>query len=310
MNYTDKFIMGTVQLGKPYGINNTSSMPSKETCFAMLDAAYNGGISALDTAAIYGESEALIGEYCKMTGNKFHISTKMNSDFGAKSNEADFSDQLICNVKQAQQKLCCAKISCYYLHGFRNYHGGGVPLVEDKNLVSAILRLKSENLVENIGVSIYIPDELEDIIENYSPIFDIVQIPFNIFSAWQWMPLFARAKEKNIKLYARSVFLQGLFFKNPDDPFVQKIGATKPIDALQHLAKSYGRSMYEFCLDFATGFDGIDKILFGCETIEQLQENLDVIKNINIFDKSDLNIILNAIGSPTDNITNPMCWEK
>lgn len=310
MNYTEKFVMGTVQLGKPYGINNTNGKPEKKACFDMLAAAFDSGISQLDTAAIYGDSEEIIGEYHRLTGNCFDISTKMNSDFGLKSGEADFTQQLVENVKEAQKKLCCDKILCYYLHGFRNYHGDGAPLVEDKNLVGAIRHLCSEGLVKNIGVSIYTPDELEDILENYSHIFNIVQIPFNLFSAWQWEPLFKRAKEKNIKLYARSVFLQGLLFKDEKDDFVKKIGASEYIKALGDICKRYNRSVYSFCLDFAASFEGLDKILFGCETLEQLNENLVGFKSIRTFSQSEIADILNTISTPPDSVTNPMLWAK
>ena len=50
-------ILGTVELGLDYGINNSEGKPSKMQAFELLDTAWNGGIRELDTAAAYGDSE-------------------------------------------------------------------------------------------------------------------------------------------------------------------------------------------------------------------------------------------------------------
>ena len=48
--------LGTVQLGVSYGINNQSGKPDRTQAFGILDTALTNGISALDTAAAYGDS--------------------------------------------------------------------------------------------------------------------------------------------------------------------------------------------------------------------------------------------------------------
>ncbi|MDB2625702.1 aldo/keto reductase, partial [Flavobacteriaceae bacterium] len=58
-----KLILGTVQFGFNYGINNTAGKPSKENIKSILDLAYSSGIQLLDTAEVYGDSQNKIGEY-------------------------------------------------------------------------------------------------------------------------------------------------------------------------------------------------------------------------------------------------------
>ena len=55
--------LGTVQLGVSYGINNQSGKPDRTQAFGILDTALTNGISALDTAAAYGDSEQVIGQW-------------------------------------------------------------------------------------------------------------------------------------------------------------------------------------------------------------------------------------------------------
>ena len=55
--------LGTVQLGIPYGINNTSGMPDYELSKSILDTARSLGITSFDTAKGYGVSEQVLGRY-------------------------------------------------------------------------------------------------------------------------------------------------------------------------------------------------------------------------------------------------------
>ncbi len=72
-----KMTLGTVQLGLSYGVNNIAGMPTKERSFAILDAAYEGGVTVLDTSDDYGKSEEVIGDYLRENPDKhFEICTK------------------------------------------------------------------------------------------------------------------------------------------------------------------------------------------------------------------------------------------
>ena len=44
----NKIILGTVQFGLEYGINNINGKPDKETVFEILSSAYDNGIKYFD----------------------------------------------------------------------------------------------------------------------------------------------------------------------------------------------------------------------------------------------------------------------
>ena len=72
-----KLILGTVQLGLNYGVNNSSGKPTLDTAFNILNLAYESGIRTFDTAEAYGDSQEVIGRYIKQFPNKkFKIITK------------------------------------------------------------------------------------------------------------------------------------------------------------------------------------------------------------------------------------------
>ena len=70
-------VLGTVEIGMEYGINNIDGKPSIKQAYDLLDAAWENGILELDTAAAYGNSEEIIGNYQKDTGHNFLIDTKL-----------------------------------------------------------------------------------------------------------------------------------------------------------------------------------------------------------------------------------------
>ena len=57
--------IGTVQLGMNYGIANNAGKPDEEKAFSILRAALEGGVTSLDTARGYGNSEEVIGRFLK-----------------------------------------------------------------------------------------------------------------------------------------------------------------------------------------------------------------------------------------------------
>lgn len=78
-NPFSKIILGTVQLGMPYGLGRWKNtlMPESEA-FAILDAAWEMGITTLDTSPDYGMAEARIAKYMKAHKTKpFQIISKI-----------------------------------------------------------------------------------------------------------------------------------------------------------------------------------------------------------------------------------------
>ena len=58
-----KLVLGTVQLGLPYGINNQAGKPDRKEAHSILDKAAEEKIRLLDSADAYGDSLNVIGSY-------------------------------------------------------------------------------------------------------------------------------------------------------------------------------------------------------------------------------------------------------
>ena len=69
-----KIFLGTAQFGSNYGVTNSKGKISKKEVFKLLDYSKENGITSLDTAYSYGESEKVLGEYGI---SDFRVSTKL-----------------------------------------------------------------------------------------------------------------------------------------------------------------------------------------------------------------------------------------
>ena len=291
-----ELILGTVQLGLDYGINNRYGKPDIEKSFEMLDYAFNNGIKILDTANAYGDSESVIGQYISNTGNEFKIATKLSSFDNSMDIQDFFNNQLLSSL----ELLSKDKIDYYLIHNFND-------LFENHDLLNL---LKNNDKILNIGVSLYEPSELEFILQNFSKDIDFVQIPFNILdSRWINDDLLSRTKEENIKIFVRSIFVQGLIFMD-DEHEINKIHPVLKdyIDFIRKLSFEKNVPINKLAMDYVKSYSEIDGILIGCDTIGQLKENIYQFNSDIIFNKEDINNIINLTKNIPNKIIDPRRW--
>lgn len=289
-----KMILGTVQLGMPYGVNNTSGKPEIQDAMNILDYAYQNNIDMLDTASEYGNSEEIIGQYQKHSGvqKRFEICTKLPADVDA----AYIPDY----YEKSRMKLQTDRFYIYYIHRFDQ--------CKNQEILKQLCRLKERDKIANLGVSVYQPDELEYILANLMEIVDVVQIPFSVFDNARWGRLLTRAGERGLQLYARSVFLQGLILSDPDSELCRKKGVSKQILQLQDIAKNLGMQVAQLALDYVNSVNEISRWLIGCETVEQLKDNIVKEKNVQRLSRSVCSEIEKISSSLEDNVIDPRKW--
>ena len=286
-----KLILGTVQFGLNYGINNTAGKPSKENIKSILDSAYNSGIQLLDTAEAYGDSQNKIGEYHNNSTNKFNVITKFSS------NTKGFSLNIIERVYNNLKILDVDKLYCYMFHSFDDFNKYFEKYRKD------LLILKRDGIINNIGVSLYSNDELESVLK-FNEI-TLVQLPFNLLDNNNKRGnIIKKAKAKGIEIHTRSAFLQGLFFKNTSE-FTVKIKPLEPYLNLLNDLCDEDYKMNDLALNYVCNQKNIDKVLIGVDNVHQLESNiLSEKKNI----KKELTNNIEAIDVEEIKLLNPSNW--
>jgi len=260
--------LGTVQLGMNYGIANNSGKPDEEKSFAILRSALQGGVTALDTARAYGDSELVIGRFLKLwQGNRPTIITKVPKLQG--SGRKELEKFVTESVEQSLERLGVRKVEAVMLHGAQD------PVIHGKACADAVGTLLRNGYTDKVGVSVYTAEDIEGMLPY--DIFSVTQVPMSVFDQRLIAGGYTkRLQERGYTVFVRSVFLQGLFFLDPDkieDPILLEY-AVPQIRLLRQIAKDAGISVAQLAIAFMRDCAGVTSLVLGADTPEQVESNI------------------------------------
>ena len=253
-----RLALGTVQFGLDYGIGNTSGKTSVQEVQKLLTAAKDAGVLTLDTAAGYGDSEAMIGNN---NSEGFDIISKFPASVSTAAELKNSLDQSLNNLKRKS------------LYGYLAHDTGNI--LKYPFLWQSMLDLKESSVIKKIGCSLYLPDQLEQLLSlNYTP--GIVQVPYNFIDR-RFEKYFDQLKSLGCEIHVRSAFLQGLFFMD-----TEKLAAFfNPVKSLLIKLKQQFKTNNElagFLMSFVLSNKNIDKLVFGVNTATQFYENINSLQ--------------------------------
>jgi len=260
--------LGTVQLGIPYGVNNTHGMPTYEESAIILQTALDHGITTFDTAGNYGKSQEVLGRFFRENPAEKTLITKVEF---SKESKTEIRDVLFQKVRNAAEVLGVTQLPGLLLHNetYLDTYGDA--------LISALRELKAEGLAANIGISFQDKSRMTELCD--PDVFDCIQIPASMFdNAEIRRGEIRRLAESGISVYVRSVYLQGLFFRDPAllPPKIQS--ARKPLEKLHMLAEENNLSIAALAIGYLRDTEGIASLVLGCEKPEQLLESVSLIE--------------------------------
>lgn len=255
----NKLALGTVQFGLAYGINNKSGKPSRGEAFSILHLALESGVTLLDSAEGYGDSITVIGDFIKQNpAADFKIVSKFISN-----PSQSISHGLASSLKALQAE----QLYAYLFHRIQDYKSG--------LFTSELLELKHAGKFTKLGVSLYDLDDLRIVLEDKN--IELIQIPFSVFdNSAEKRQLLNHAKSQGKEIHVRSVFMQGLFHKDPDELKGKLEPLKNPLSRMQTLVARFDLRMDSVCLNHALSQPFIDKVVVGVETMEQLKSNITV----------------------------------
>lgn len=252
---TDKLSLGTVQFGLHYGISNATGVPSEAELKLIFDVARRGGIRFLDTAQAYGDAETRLGN---LGVDGFRITTKVGSQVGvAKSLSASFNS------------LRTDSIDTVLLHEELALLGANA-----SSIYAELADARASGLVSQIGVSVYSPECAYEILTKFE--IDVIQAPVNVLDRRFLDEKFVNfLSERNVKLQARSIFLQGLLVDSYASSKLPKWLEAKVLDDWFSWILHQEGSAAELALDFVLGSAAVDTVVIGVDRAQQLQQIID-----------------------------------
>jgi aryl-alcohol dehydrogenase-like predicted oxidoreductase len=269
-----ELVLGGVQLGLAYGAANRTGKPSRRTALRLVHRAIDAGVTSIDTARAYGDSEERLGQ-ALAARNSIRTITKLSplTDLACDASRDEVRAAVDSSIAGSLEALQRERIDCLLLHRAAHLtdHGGAIwnRLIE---------RLEDGTLI-SLGVSVQSP---QDAIEALACT-DVchIQLPFNLLD-WRWREsgVIARIQARShVAVHARSVFLQGLLATDAPSAWPQIAGVDSEslIGLIAELVREFGRtSAADLCLAYARGQSWVDGVVVGMETEEQLEDNLQL----------------------------------
>ncbi len=267
-----ELVLGTVQLGVSYGIANRIGKPPRRQAVALIARALEAGVSTIDTARAYGDSEACIGE--ALAGDsRVCVITKLSplADLAANASRASVRAGVDASIEASLGALRRSRLDCLLLHRASHLHDFGGAVWE------RLLERLDDGTIGKLGVSAQSPAEALMALESM----DVrhIQLPFNLLD-WRWhqagVPERIRTRP-DLCIHVRSVFLQGLLAANDPLlwPAVAGVESGRLTAALASLARDLDRiGTADLALSYDRAQDWIDGVVLGMETRAQLDDNL------------------------------------
>ncbi len=205
-------------------------------------------------------------------------------------------------INQSLKNLKSKNISFYLIHNASDI------FLKDGIVIDCLDHIKNEGLINHIGISVYHPDEVKAAL-NFKEI-DSIQIPINIFDQRCIKTnLLKELSKKNYKIFARSIFLQGLFFINPKNLPINLELAKKPLKKIKKISNQYQISIAKLAFLFIRDIPEITSLVVGAEKVEQIKENLEMLKEPPI-PRELSKLIMEEFEDLPEKITNPSMWNK
>lgn len=264
--HSQRLAIGTAQFGLHYGIANQTGKIGLSEARAILLEARAHGVDTLDTAIAYGQSEKTLGA---LGVSDWRLISKLPPLPDDVQHIESWVHGRIC---ESVKLLKVRGLYAVLLHKPEQLLGS-----RGNELYYALHKLKADGLVENVGVSVYGPEELDLLLREMR--FDLVQAPINIFdqrivtSGWV-----RQLHSDGVKLHVRSVFLQGLLL----------MGAKQRPRKFDRWNSLWSRweswladnklSPLQACLRYAMSIQEAHKIVVGVDSLNQFKEILSTLE--------------------------------
>jgi aryl-alcohol dehydrogenase-like predicted oxidoreductase len=288
----NKLILGTVQMGLDYGVNNYSGKISfSESCAILLEA-YKNGIIVLDTAEAYGNAHQVIGDFHRLNPKvKFKVITKIPDN--------TVIDEVEQKIKKYCEELHTDVLEVLMFHSFDTYKNCNKDL-------DVLESLKRDGVIKHIGVSTYTNEQIEELLLDDR--ISVVQLPFNLLDNESIRgDLLKKLKIKGKIVHTRSAFLQGLFFAESSKNKLIYNELSDEIDVVKKIAESENTTIINLAQSYCVNQKNIDNVLIGVDSVKQLVDNLEALNYvISVKSKSKIN----AIKVKNTDLLNPSLWKR
>ncbi len=265
MSARPELILGTVQLGMPYGIAGPREGVPETEALAILHHARERGVRWLDTAAGYGESERRIG-LALGDDPELRVITKLRALDPASGLSP--REQVQRSVQESLARLRRTHLEVVMVHRPADLSGEA-----GAEIWNTLRSLRDAGRIGRIGVSVYNGREIDALLARYP--LEVIQLPLSLLdqrllSSGHLDLLHSRG----VAIHLRSIFLQGVLLQEHALP--EHLAPLRPVlSKLHRELDSRGLRPLQAALGFARSLPRVEGVVIGVDGIPQLDQVLE-----------------------------------
>lgn len=257
-----KLVVGTANFGLPYGIARHKKLDRGEA-LSILECARAHGVWGVDTAKAYGDAEQVVGDFFARYGKTFKVIDKLpHREYkSARDVEEEIFDSL--------KNMNISFLDVLLVHSFETYERYG------QTILPVLQSLSRDGVIGHYGVSVYHPSEAERIRTAINGNFAL-EFPLNLFDQrFLKGDLLRELKDDGAVLFARSVFLQGLFFLDAAGLEGNFVKVRENVRKIAQLSKEHHLSRECLALLFVAEKECLDGIILGVDGRDHFVSNTE-----------------------------------
>ena len=256
-----KIVVGGAQIANNYGIVG-KNLTKKETIKIFNFLIKENKKVYVDTSPYYGGSQKFIKYFPQ---KKISVISKIKN---IPKDEKKISNYIE-NFTQKLQKDVKKKVFCIFLHDEKDLGN----LNRLRVIKKVFEKLNKKKIIKMFGYSIYNFQKYKKNILKIKP--DILQFPYNLIDKRVSKKDFIEIKKNKIKIYVRSIFLQGLLLcdsKNLPKNFIKFSVLWKNYEKYLNLNKI---NKLQAALSFVCNNKMIDKFIIGFKSMKEFKQILE-----------------------------------
>lgn len=267
--------LGTVELGMEYGLQagGEPGVPAESDARVLLNRAIDSGVNFIDTAALYGNSEEIIGRALKGRRSEYALATKCVHRLEEGLDYAESRRSISASIDRSLSRLQTDHIDLLQVHG-RDILELELRMIRDGEVMEELDLARDAGKVRFAGYSSYSEEAALAAIGEGR--WDTLQIPCNILDRRYLKRIIPEAYRRDVGVIVRSALLKGALTEKSRFMPERLKPLVVHIDRLVEIQSETRYSLPELALRFVLSIPDVSTIIVGADRIKYLDEAVSV----------------------------------
>jgi aryl-alcohol dehydrogenase-like predicted oxidoreductase len=253
------------------GLAEIGSLDDASIAGEVLNAALDGGINFLDTAACYGKSEEWIGRTVAHRRGEYVLATKAGHVAGGYPGEAWTAQTIRDSIERSLTRLQTDYLDLVQLHSC------GVDTLERGEVIQALLDARQAGKTRHVG---YSGDGDAALWAIDSGVFDTLQTSFNLVDQWARLEALPKAHAAGMGVIIKRPIANAAW-NAPPGAGATREGYRRGLETLLDMGPIPGapETLIALALGFTLAHEEVDTAIVGTRNPEHMRANIALVEN-------------------------------